>query len=31
MAARIRGSLNGNQASKLHSCQINFGWHGLTV
>lgn len=25
------GSFNGRQATKLHSSQINFGWHGLTV
>lgn len=31
MAAWICRSLNGRQTTKLHSSQINFGWHTQTV
>jgi hypothetical protein len=31
MAAWIRRSFNGRQTTKLHSSQINFGWHTQTV
>jgi len=31
MAAWIRGSFDGRQTTKLHSSQINFGWHTQTV
>jgi len=31
MAAWICRSLNGRQATKFHSSQINFGWHTQTV